>query len=113
MDRLARHYPSRKQLEAYFSTLYPDPPEATNSRAANVRTELFRLFEHGRGQAIPETKLTTWAAFNAVTEYVDHHRSTRGKDQKQRASNRLNSAWFGSGARLKAKAWGSALEMAT
>ncbi len=51
-----------------FSMLYPDSEGTKNRRAENVRTELFRLFENGRGQNIQETKLTTWVAFNAVTE---------------------------------------------
>ena len=113
LNRLAWHYPTRGQLETYFSMLYPDRPEQKNRRAENVRKELFRLFEQGRGQNIPETKLTTWAAFNAVTEFVDHHRSTRGRTPEERASRRLESAWFGSGARLKAEAWRMAQEMAT
>ncbi|MEZ5941144.1 MAG: DUF932 domain-containing protein [Planctomycetaceae bacterium] len=112
IHRLASHYPSRRQLELYFMSLYPDHPESKNKRAENVRQELLRLFEHGRGQEIPATKLTTWAAFNAVTEFVDHHRSTRGQTNLERKSRRLESAWFGSGAKLKAEAWIAALEMA-
>ena len=112
IDRLASHYPSRQQLEEYFTSLYPDAPNAKNRRAENVRSELFRLFEDGRGQNIPEVRMTTWAAFNAVTEFVDHFRSTRGRTPQAKASRRLDSAWFGSGARLKAEAWTAALEMA-
>lgn len=112
IDQLANHYPNRKQLEAYFAALYPDSTDTKNRRAQNVRNELFRLFEHGRGQDIPQIKLTSWAAFNAVTEFVDHHRSTRGSSERERASRRLESAWFGSGARLKAEAWAAALDMA-
>lgn len=112
INRLANHYPSRQQLEQYFANLYPDGPYAKNRRAENVRSELLRLFENGRGQDIPETRLTTWAAFNAVTEFVDHFRSTRGRSPQAKASRRLESAWFGSGARLKADAWTAALEMA-
>ncbi len=112
INRLAWHYPTRGQLETYFSMLYPDNPESKNQRSANIRKELFHLFEHGRGQNIPETKLTTWAAFNAVTEFVDHHRSTRGRTDQEKASRRLESAWFGSGAKLKANAWTMAVEMA-
>jgi phage/plasmid-like protein (TIGR03299 family) len=52
INHLAGHYPSRTQLEAYFETLYPDSDEGKNRRAENVRTELFRLFEHGLGQDI-------------------------------------------------------------
>ncbi|HWL10552.1 MAG TPA: DUF932 domain-containing protein [Planctomicrobium sp.] len=112
IDRLASHSPSRRQLELYFETLYPDGTDSKNRRAENVRKELFRLFESGRGQNIPQIRSTTWAAFNAVTEFVDHHRSTRGRSAQERASRRLESAWFGSGARLKAQAWTLALEMA-
>lgn len=113
IDRLASHYPTRQQLDDYFTALYPDGPNSKNRRAENVRNELFRLFEHGRGQEIPEIRLSTWAAFNAVTEFVDHHRSTRGRTLKDRASRRLESAWFGSGAILKGRAWTAALEMAS
>jgi phage/plasmid-like protein (TIGR03299 family) len=112
IDRLARHYPSRTQLDDYYQALYPDAPDAKNRRSRNVRAELFRLFEEGMGQNLPETKLTTWSAFNAITEYVDHHRSTRGQTDRERAGRRLDSAWFGSGARLKADAWRLALELA-
>jgi len=111
-DRLAWHYPSRSQLERYFEALYPDSPDAKNRRAQNVRSELFRLFEEGKGQQIPEIRHSTWAAFNAVTEFVDHHRSTRGRTEMERLSRRLDSSWFGSGARLKAEAWKLALEVA-
>ncbi|CAN5880146.1 DUF932 domain-containing protein [soil metagenome] len=111
-DLLARHHPSYAQVSGYFKALYPDPEEGNPSRAQNVRNELFRLFEHGQGQDIPEIKQTTWAAFNAVTEYVDHFRPTRAKTEFDRAANRLESAWFGSGSQLKQQAFQLALEMA-
>lgn len=112
IDRLARCYPTSDQLEQYFRQLYPDQDDTTNRRATNIRSELTRLFEEGRGQDIPATRRTAWSAFNAVTEYVDHHRSTRGRSDLERAGNRLNSAWFGSGAAKKAEAWGAALTLA-
>ena len=112
MDLMARHYPTYSQLSAYFKDLVPDPEEGNKSRAQNVRGELFRLYESGKGQEIPEIKLTTWAALNAVTEYVDHHRPTRAKTEFERAANRLESSWFGSGSLLKRKAFATALEMA-
>ena len=87
-------------------------PAARSARAQNVRDELFRLFESGRGQEIPEIRSTTWASLNAVTEYVDHHRPTRARSDFDRGANRLESAWFGSGSRLKQHAFQLALEMA-
>ena len=113
MDLLARHYPSFSQVSAYYKSLYPDPEEGNPSRSQNVRDELLRLFENGKGQDIPEIRGTTWAALNAVTEYVDHLRPTRAKTEFDRAANRLDSAWFGSGSLLKQKAFQTALEMAS
>jgi len=112
LDRLARHYPSQRQLEEYFRQVYPDSPDGPSTRAKNIREEFLRLFEQGIGHDIPEIKHTTWTALNAVTEYVDHYRSTRGKTPQDRSSNRLESAWFGSGARIKERAWELALKMA-
>jgi len=113
IDRLASHFPTPAMLSAYFKSLYPDPDEGHDkTRVQNIREELHRLFEAGIGHDLPEIKHTSWAAFNAVTEYVDHVRPTRSKDDGNRASRRLNSIWFGSGAQLKATAWDLALEMA-
>jgi len=111
-DLLARHYPSYAQVSGYFKALYPDPEEGNPARSENVRNDLFRLFEHGKGQDIPEIRSTSWAMLNAVTEYVDHLRPTRAKTEFDRAANRLDSSWFGSGARLKEKAFQLAVETA-
>ena len=110
---LASHYPSRKQIDTYFKTLYPDPPTGNKKRSQNIRNRLVHLFESGIGQDIPQVRHTTWAALNAVTEYVDHHRPSRAPTLSQRSQNRLVSAWFGSGARLKSKAWDLALDLAS
>jgi phage/plasmid-like protein (TIGR03299 family) len=111
-DLMARHYPSHAQVSTYFKALYPDPEEGNPTRAQNVRDQLFRLYESGQGKDIAEIRGTSWAAFNAVTEYVDHFRPTRAKTDFDRAANRLESAWFGSGSRLKQRAFQLALEMA-
>lgn len=74
IDLMARHYPSYSQVAAYFKNLVPDPEEGNKARAQNVRSELFRLYENGKGQDIPEIRGTTWAVLNSVTEYVDHLR---------------------------------------
>ncbi len=112
INRLASHYPSLRQLEEYFRQVYPDGPEGESTRSKNVRLELLRLFEEGIGHDLLQIRHTTWAALNSVTEYVDHYRCTRGKSHLERSSNRLESAWFGSGAKLKQRAWDLALQMA-
>lgn len=112
IEILASHSPTSKQIQEYFESLYPDPTDADNSRAKKVRENLNRLFETGVGLDMPGISGTTWAAYNAVTEWVDHHRPTRSSNPLERASRRLDSSWFGSGAKVKAQAWNLALEMA-
>jgi phage/plasmid-like protein (TIGR03299 family) len=113
IDLLAGHYPTSAQLESYFRSLYPDPEQGSNSRARHAREALYALFERGMGNDIPAIRHSSWAAFNAVTEFVDHRRPGRGRDVDDRASSRLESAWFGSGAALKARAFDLALALAT
>ena len=87
---------------------------AHNLNIRNGRAAMFYSAErpwHGRGNQLPGVCGTLWAALNAVTEYVDHQRSTTG-DSDLEVSNRLASQWFGSGARMKAKAWEKALDLA-
>lgn len=113
INGLASHRPTPTQLAAYFKSLYPDPEQdQETSRAKKIRDELHRLFEEGVGHDSPAIKGTTWAALNAVTEYIDHVRGTRGSDDQDRANRRLQSIWFGGGARIKQRAWNLALEMA-
>lgn len=113
VDLLGSHHPTPKQLKNFFETLYPDLPDGKNKRSENIRSELFRLFEEGRGQDIPGIRHCSWAALHAVTEWVDHHRPTRAKNAAERDNLRLQSQWFGSGAQLKARAWDLAMQMAT
>lgn len=78
--------------------------------AGEVRDQLVRYFETGRGNDFQGVKGTWWAAYNAVTEYVDHVARAKGgvltTDQRE---SRLNSIWFGTGAALKGQAWEAAL----
>jgi len=47
---------------------------------------------------------TAWAAWNAVTYYVDHERVVRGASD-QRDDRRLDASWFGSGADIRQRAY--------
>lgn len=66
--------------------------------------QIINLFENGQGNNLPAARHTMWAAYNAVTEYVDHHRNSNSLDK------RLESAWFGQGSELKATALQVALK---
>ena len=82
-----------------------DEPELTAARqqiVANFDHELQRLkgIEH-----------SAWSAFNAVSQYVDWERPTRGAAGLERDERRFATNMFGQGADIKRKAWSTALEM--
>lgn len=64
------------------------------------------LFEGGKGNELPGVRGTLWAALNSVTEFTDHIRSRVDTD-----ATKLNNVWFGSGSRLKQRAFDVALTL--
>jgi hypothetical protein len=54
--------------------------------------------------AIPGVRGTLWAAYNGVTECVDHHHRAMNTTD----GGRLNSIWFGSGYLVEARAFDAA-----
>ncbi|WP_369072958.1 DUF932 domain-containing protein [Burkholderia gladioli] len=76
---------------------------AVNERAIKAVAQLYA--GRGKGADLASASGTVWGLLNAVTEYVDHHRRARSDD------NRRDSAWFGSGAALKGRAWDEALKL--
>ena len=107
--QLAEFRPAVEVVRGYFAALVP----GDSSRSMNVRRQLGRNYSMDSRQAIPSTRGTMWAAYNAVTQYVDHERPSRGHTTQERDANRLNAAWLGSGAQLKAEALDKALELVT
>lgn len=87
-----------------------DESAKLTARARAVLDEATRLFESGKGNNLPGVRGTAWAAFNAVTEYVDHVRMPR--DRQNELEARAKSLLFGGGAELKRQAWEAALALA-
>lgn len=68
---------------------------------------VYALFQgKGMGADMASANGTAWGLVNAVTQYVDHERRARSTD------HRLDSAWFGQGAAIKAKAYREAMKLA-
>ena len=82
-----------------------DEFDKMSTRAKNILEEVTSLFEYGKGNNAPGVKGTAWAAFNAITEWTDHARATKGENKEQA---RASSLLFGSGAAIKQKAWDAA-----
>ena len=60
---------------------------------------------------MPEVRGTLWAAYNGVTELIDHRKARQ--HSADTTLGRLNSIWFGRGAAIKERALRVAEQMAT
>jgi phage/plasmid-like protein (TIGR03299 family) len=102
-EELARQQMNSLEMSSFLDSLLNldgIAKDDVSTRAGNQKLELERLFVDGMGNGQEGIRGTKWAAYNAVTEYVDHTRSTKGDD-----SNRLASSWYGSGSLLREKAF--------
>jgi phage/plasmid-like protein (TIGR03299 family) len=101
--RLAATRLTAKQADTYFTQVFPaGATEHTRRRAEEQRRWAEYFFVNGRGHDLPAVQGTLWAAYNGVTELVDHRKArSTGADF---TTTRLSSVWFGSGAGVKERA---------
>lgn len=108
---LAKRQMVTAQIVDYLRAAVPDPVDIEAKRAkANaekIRDEILGLLESGRGTEIQGVRGTLWGAYNAVTEWVDHHRHSGHEE-----SRRVESNWFGQGAEIKSTALEEAIRRA-
>lgn len=81
--------------------LQPNGDTVIDGKQGNDLFTLHELFMRGTGNS----GQTRFDAFNAVTEFVDHHRTVRTSGNKSRSEARFESLLLGSGDALKAKAF--------
>jgi phage/plasmid-like protein (TIGR03299 family) len=101
------------RLTEYLAGVFPDPNPAkvkadryqrALKQAKENRLWSAHFFESGVGNREPGVTGTLWAAYNGVTELVDH------RDMRVGANRRLQNVWFGTGYSIKARAFNVALE---
>jgi len=92
-----------EQVEGYFDKLLGiDETEDVSTRKENIKSDLLSLFEGGRGQKTGNIH-SAWKAYNSVTEYADHYATIKNLEEDK--TNKLKNIWFGTGAKLKEKAF--------
>lgn len=107
LQAMAKVQMDQERLTEYFAEVFqPSDPtdEAAVVRAKRSRDWSEYFFDQGRGNRLPGVAGTLWAAFNGVTEWLDHRKT------RQNPGQRLNSLWFGDNYRIKAKAFALAQE---
>ncbi len=92
-----------ERLGEYLGAVFKDPTDPENYKAL-ARVERDRLlavhfFNEGAGNNLKGVPGTLWAAYNGVTELIDHRQTQQSNDK------RLESVWFGDGYLTKARAF--------
>lgn len=106
VQAMATHPIPTRVASALFEDLLPHGKDRKLTAKAIREHQTLMSFFGGSapGQAFGSAQGMLWGALNAVTYYADHVRSSSGSD-------RLDSAWFGTGFALKERAWAKAGEM--
>jgi phage/plasmid-like protein (TIGR03299 family) len=104
---LSKRKVSKEEAARYFlDVFYGDEAESIDVEAKRPMIELVtKIYLDGVGQRAKTAQGTAWGLLNAVTRFADHERKAASRD------TRLQSAWFGAGARLKRDALTQALIM--
>lgn len=109
MKELAQRPVDTTYVDGYIETMFPilkvktEEEALASTRLKNIRSIVQANFDNMDTIA---SRNTRFGLFNAITEYVDHQRTTHGKDDANiEAGNRFNSIFFGSGNELKQKAF--------
>lgn len=107
-NALARYEIKEGWLDQYLAFVMPvtDNGEAS-TRMLNIRAGMRDCFD-SVSNSLPGIKGTAWAAYNSVTEYVDHHREIPKLDRDR--TRYLENIWMGSGAQIKERALHIALK---
>lgn len=115
-------------VDAYFTNLFPtevvkltpsqefvtdvlrEKAEREAKKNQEVVDQLHDLFVNDKN-SLKGMAGSAWAAYNSVSEYVDHVKTSRGKDDAARLENRAINTLFGSGQLLKAQAFNNAFNL--
>lgn len=107
LNFLANRKVTRESYTKIMDRLFPvklvDGEEKSSTRRDNILGEILSTYEYNDGDMFKEQRGTAYNLLNAITDYTDHTRSSRG-DQ------RAESAVFGSGDKLKTQAYEVILE---
>ena len=114
MNQLAQVRMTKRTFSDYLDRVLGPMPKPTEQEpdpeASAARLQVTANFDHEL-QRLKGIEHSTWAAFNAVSQYVDWERPTRGV-AGSRDGRRFESMLLGAGADIKRRAWTEALEFA-
>jgi phage/plasmid-like protein (TIGR03299 family) len=111
MNKLANIRMGHKEAVEWFRSLFPEPKSTKSEKLLDNQTSIFvNLLVDGRGSNIVGVKGTSYGAFQALTEYINHHRSVKVHNGREEAEVKFQSIHFGTGNGLAQKGLNSLTE---
>ena len=114
MKALAKYPMTEQAMVNWFTSLLSVPAKdskRSNSIYNNTRAKFVELLNGGLGVEVPGVRGTGYHALNALTEFVNHHRSTRVKDDRDPAEVKWESTLFGAGNQFMQKGFDKIVDM--
>jgi len=113
LQRFADQSVSDLFVRAYLEASFPAPKprgdsdkDVSDSRAVAARAKVAELFySRQAGANHPALNGTAYGLVNAMTAFIDHHRTTRTSEGRSAVEARLDSVWFGTGAKMREDAF--------
>lgn len=105
IKRMSDRKMTDEEINRYFDMVVfgSKKPDNVSNRLLGKKNKLLYLFEKGRGNELKEVKGTAWAAYNSVTEFVDHYQPVR--KEKSDSYSRMENVILGTGSNYKKKAF--------
>lgn len=111
----AKVHLKEKQMRAYVAESlrpYGEVKEEISDETPSARLiaevdKVMSLVDTGRGTDIKGVRGTLWGTYNAITEYIDHHKTPRSGDE-----NRIQYIGFGTGKMVKDSALRTGIRIA-
>ena len=98
MMKLTNIRMNQKEAIEWFRGLFPDPKSPKSAKMLDNQTTIFLdNLNNGRGSEIVGVKGTSYGAFQALTEYINHNRSVKVHHGREEEEVRFQSIHFGSG----------------
>lgn len=104
MEGLVNKRMTTKDAIDWFIGLFPEPKSTKAQTYLERQTMSFlECLEGGMGSDIPGVKGTSYAAFQALTEYINHHRIVKVHGDRDREEVKFQSIHFGTNNALAQK----------
>ena len=92
MERLVTKPMSKQESIKWFRTLFPEPK---SPRGETIIENQVQLFIEAYDKCLPGVRGTRYGAFQALIEYINHHRSVRVHEGREEDEVRFQSIHFG------------------